>query len=170
MQYQVPQFIEIEDKIFGPLTFKQFAYLAGGGAMCYIAYRFLPFIIAVIFIVPVGGLSLALAFYKVNKRPFIDVMESAIHFALGSKLYLWKKEEKKQTPNESPEEAVGSFVSLPRLSESKLKDLTWSLDVHESIYSKEGGGLRSREALRPQKAEDDQLQSFRGFADDMKRR
>ena len=27
MQYQVPQFIEVEDKIFGPLTFKQFLYI-----------------------------------------------------------------------------------------------------------------------------------------------
>ena len=31
MRFQVPQFIEIESKIFGPLTFKQFIYLAGGG-------------------------------------------------------------------------------------------------------------------------------------------
>ncbi|TSC80302.1 MAG: hypothetical protein G01um101429_152 [Parcubacteria group bacterium Gr01-1014_29] len=30
-QFQVPQFIEVEDKIFGPLTTKQFFYLLGGG-------------------------------------------------------------------------------------------------------------------------------------------
>jgi hypothetical protein len=29
MQFRVPQFIDIEDKLFGPLTFKQFIYLAG---------------------------------------------------------------------------------------------------------------------------------------------
>ncbi|TSC61742.1 MAG: SsrA-binding protein, partial [Parcubacteria group bacterium Athens0416_74] len=30
MQFQVPQFIEVEDKIVGPLTFKQFVFIAGG--------------------------------------------------------------------------------------------------------------------------------------------
>ena len=43
MQFQVPQFIEIEDKIFGPLTFKQFIYLAGGGGLCFLLYTILPF-------------------------------------------------------------------------------------------------------------------------------
>lgn len=36
MQFQVPQFIEVEDKIFGPLTFKQFVYIAGGVALMYL--------------------------------------------------------------------------------------------------------------------------------------
>ncbi|MFM2424198.1 MAG: hypothetical protein RLZZ70_589, partial [Candidatus Parcubacteria bacterium] len=33
MQFEVPQFIEIEDKIFGPLTWKQFLYVGGGLSM-----------------------------------------------------------------------------------------------------------------------------------------
>jgi len=28
-----------------------------------------------------------------------------------------------------------SLVSVPHLSENKLKDIAWSLDVHESIYT-----------------------------------
>jgi hypothetical protein len=42
MHYQVPQFIEIEDKIFGPLTLKQFIYLAGGVGLCLIFFSLLP--------------------------------------------------------------------------------------------------------------------------------
>jgi len=30
MRFEVPQFIEVEDKIFGPFTWKQFIYLMGG--------------------------------------------------------------------------------------------------------------------------------------------
>ena len=41
MRFQVPQFIEIEDKIFGPLTIKQFIYIAGGAGLCFILFRFL---------------------------------------------------------------------------------------------------------------------------------
>ena len=36
MQYQVPQFIEVEDKIFGPLTFKQLVYVVGGEPCFYL--------------------------------------------------------------------------------------------------------------------------------------
>ena len=45
MQYQVPQFIDVEDKIFGPFTFKQFIYMIGGIALSYIIYRFIPSLI-----------------------------------------------------------------------------------------------------------------------------
>ena len=30
MRFEVPQFIDIEDKIIGPLTWRQFIYLGGG--------------------------------------------------------------------------------------------------------------------------------------------
>ncbi len=57
MRYQVPQFIEIEDKIFGPLTLKQFIYLAGGGGLCLIFFSLLPLYIMVILSIPVIALS-----------------------------------------------------------------------------------------------------------------
>ena len=91
MQFQVPQFIEVEDKIFGPLTFKQFIYLVGGAAMCFVLYIILPFFFAVLLIIPFAGFSLALAFYKINNRPFISVVESALNYTLKGKLYVWKK-------------------------------------------------------------------------------
>ena len=77
MRYQVPQFIEIEDKIIGPLTIKQFVYLVGGAGMCFIAYTFLPLILALLLIAGIVPLSLALAFYKINNKPFVDFLESA---------------------------------------------------------------------------------------------
>lgn len=172
MQYQVPQFIEIEDKIFGPLTFKQFVFLLGGGAMCYLAYRFLGFFLGVFIIVPVGAFSLALAFKKVNNRPFIAILESAVRYVFSEKLYIWKKGEKESKENSKEVPAPGTLVSLPRLSESKLKDLTWSLDINESIYSKEHGGLKNREELsntRKKKTGSDELSAFKGLSDDLLR-
>ncbi len=151
MQYQVPQFIEIEDKIFGPLTFKQFVYVAGGGGMCYLAYRFIPFPISLFIVLPFGAFAVALAFYKVNNRPFIDAVQSAVKYLLGHKLYIWKKQARPPTAEETAELPTGA-IYVPKLSESKLKDLTWSLDINETIYSKEAKGLRSRaevDALRP---------------------
>ena len=43
MQFQVPQFIEVEDKIFGPLTLKEFLYLGGGIGMAVVLFIFVPF-------------------------------------------------------------------------------------------------------------------------------
>jgi len=127
MQFEIPQFIEVEDKIFGPLTLKQFIYLAGGAGISFTIYSMLPFFIAVLLILPIMGLSGALAFYKKNNRPFILIVESAFKFFLGNKLYIWRKEVKKKKSKKV--EDVIKQLNIPRLSESKLKELGWSLDI-----------------------------------------
>lgn len=91
MRFEVPQFIEIEDKIFGPLTWKQFIYLAGGAGFGVIAFFLLPFILFVFFAIPVGALTAALAFYPVNNRPFSVFLESAWRYFKNNRLYLWKR-------------------------------------------------------------------------------
>lgn len=134
MRFQVPQFIEIEDKIFGPLTLKQFIYLAGGGGISFVIYTIMPFFfLAVFFIIPVMLFSVALAFYKINGKPFIFILESAVKYTLSNKLYLWQKREKVVTKKESENKESQSLLKVPKLSESKLKDLTWSLDINENI-------------------------------------
>lgn len=134
MRFQVPQFIEVEDKIFGPLTLKQFIYLVGGAGLSFIFYRYLPFYLAVFFILPIAGFSLALAFYKINKKPFINVVEAAFKYTLGNKLYVWRKVARPRTEEERQEKkAEEATLYVPRLSDSKLKDLTWSLDINEHM-------------------------------------
>jgi len=135
MQFQVPQFIEIEDKIFGPLTLKQFIYLAGGAGACVVLWLYIPYkIISILLILPILAFSLALAFYKTNGKAFIDVVEAAFYYYVGSKLYIWRKEEKKPEHKLTNQvEQARSMVTVPKMSESKLKDLTWSLDIKESL-------------------------------------
>ncbi|MBU6370736.1 MAG: PrgI family protein [Patescibacteria group bacterium] len=135
MQFQVPQFIEVEDKIFGPLTIKQFLYLAGGIGMGIIIWLYVPSkVIAVILILPIAAFALALAFYRMNGKPFIDVVESAFYYWIGDKLYIWKKADKQPEHTLSKDVAQAkAIVNVPKMSESKLKDLTWSLDIKESL-------------------------------------
>lgn len=91
MQYKVPQYIEVEDKLFGPLTLKQFSYLMGGFGLTIILWRtfadssFLLFILA-----PVVAFSLALAFLKPNGKPFIYLLQSAIFFIIRPRKLFWK--------------------------------------------------------------------------------
>ena len=131
MRFQVPQFIEVEDKIVGPFTFKQFIYIAGGAGMCVLLITFLPKFIAFILCIPVAVFAAALAFYKVNDKPFINSVEAFIKFHSGSKLYIWKKEEKKPVAH-GPEARPLEQIKVPKLSDSKLKELTWSLDIKEN--------------------------------------
>jgi hypothetical protein len=75
---------------------------------------------------------LALAFYKVNKKPFINTVEAAFKYFIGEKLYVWRKEPIIKKPEaKNTDEAASVYV--PRLSDSRLKDLTWSLDINEHL-------------------------------------
>jgi uncharacterized protein YneF (UPF0154 family) len=129
MRFQVPQFTEVEDKIVGPLTFKQFLYVAGSIGAIVVLFTFLPRFLAIIIALPVGVLGGMLAFYKVNNRPFIHVVEAFVKYTLTSKLYLWKHEEK------AKKAAIQKTLNpnlVPKLSDSKLRDLMWSLNVKQS--------------------------------------
>ena len=135
MQFQVPQFIEVEDKIFGPLTFKQFIYIGGGLGASYILFRVLPIYLAGPLIAVVGGLAAGLAFFQLNGRPFIVGLENGFFFLVRSKLYLWNNARKKNAAASAPVAfAQGSAgVYVPKLSESRLHELSWSLDIKERI-------------------------------------
>ncbi len=132
MRYQVPQFIEVEDKIFGPLTLKQFLYVSGGAAIGFILWSSLPQFLALLIGIPVVGFFMALAFYQSNGRPFVNTVESAVKYFFATKLYIWKKEEKKPSAKKT-EENTHTELYVPKLSDSKLKELTWSLDINEKI-------------------------------------
>ena len=132
MHYQVPQFIEIEDKIFGPLTLKQFIYVAGGAGLCLIFFSLLPLYLTIILSVPVLAFSAGLAFYQVNGRPLVIALEHAFGYFFGHKLYLWKQRQfKPGVPSGQPALAQAAPQIVPKLSESKLKDLAWSLNIKD---------------------------------------
>lgn len=135
MQFQTPQFIEIEDKIFARLTFKQAIYIGGGGGMAFTCFYFIPFkIISIPIALAFAIFGLMLAFYRPNNRSFVFMLQSAFYYFTNSRLYIWKKKE-----NVPVHTALGEGVQktpalyIPKLSDSKLKDLTWSLDIKESL-------------------------------------
>ena len=131
MQIKVPQFLEIEDKIFGPFTFKEFAYLTGGGGICFVFYRVLGIYIGFIPIALVAGLSLALTFYKPNNKPFVYMLEAGIQYLMQDKLYIWKRREVTAEDRKKMQTQAKKVAPNPvnKLTGSKLRDLAWSLDV-----------------------------------------
>jgi hypothetical protein len=132
MRFQLPQFIDVEDKIFGPFTLKQFIYLAGGASVALVGITFLGLFLGLLVASPIIILAAALAFYKVNNRPLIFTLESAFKYYIKDKLYIWIKkeptEEEKGGGGSAPTKRYSTLV-VPNLSESKLKDMNWELDV-----------------------------------------
>jgi len=128
MQFKVPQFLDIEDKIFGPFTFREFIYLAGGAGLCFVLYRLLGFYLGAIPILAMAALALALTFYKPNNKPFINMIEAGLKYMTQDKLYVWKKPEARLNTKEQ-NKVVSEEKGIPKPSGSKLRDLAWSLDV-----------------------------------------
>lgn len=137
MRFQVPQFIEVEDRIFGPLTVTQFIYLAGGCGFLLGMWLMLPLWAALIVGLPVAGFGAGLAFLKINDRPLIVVMEHAFEYYIRDKLYIWDKHQKSNAELAKTvvarTEDPGQFVA--NATSNKIKDLSWSLDIKESMYS-----------------------------------
>ena len=128
MRFEVPQFIEIEDKIFGPLTWKQFVYVAGGGGLVAVLFFFTPFIVFVLLGTPVAVITFLLSFYPVNNRPFSSFLEAAVRYFKGTKLYLWRKSdgviygentEAPSAPAYLPPTSADNVASLARRLEMK---------------------------------------------------
>ena len=92
-QYPIPQFIEQEGKIAFFISFRQFFYIVGAGAACFVLYFILPFFLFIIVSFVIGGGALILAFVTVNGVPIINVILASIGFASGAKNYTWKKKE-----------------------------------------------------------------------------
>jgi hypothetical protein len=137
MRFQVPQFIDVEDKIFGPFSFKQFLYIAGSIGMSFLVLRIVSIkFIAYPIIVVIMSFGLALAFYRVNGMPFIRLVESAVKFVSGSKLYLWRKEYrgKEKKPIEG---LIYRELEVPDIGASKLKNLTRDVEITDNSEKKE---------------------------------
>jgi hypothetical protein len=139
MQFRVPQFIDTEDKVFGPLTLKQFGYVVGAGGTSFLIWTFVPIhFIAVLIIIPVGGLFLALAFAKFNNRSFGEVLESAFTYYTSAKIYTWKQPEQKlETSVDRVVADTQKEIIIAKTNQDKIHDIALGLDVYERNKEKD---------------------------------
>ena len=129
MQFEVPQFIEIEDKIVGPLTWKQFVYTAGGVGLMIILYViFQSFLVFVFLGLPIGGIAISLAFIKINSRPFSIIMEAAIRFFTGARLYIWQRSATPEIVVKTEKEDTVPLAMAPSVSTGHIADLSQKLE------------------------------------------
>src|SRR3989339_861802 len=91
-QFVVPQFIDVEDKVIGPVTVRQFLILLVGGGVLFIAYRLSDFTLFLIELVLVVSISVGLAFIKVNGKPVHYLLLNLIQTLRKPKIRVWQRQ------------------------------------------------------------------------------
>lgn len=92
MQFVVPQFIDIEPKIIGPISPRQLIILiitAGGIFLCWKLFSLVTFILVSLVIL---GLGITFAFVKVGGQDFHYFLLNLIQSYRLPQLRIWKKE------------------------------------------------------------------------------
>ena len=129
MQFQVPQNIELEDKIVGPLTLKNFLILLFGGMFIYLLFFLpLPRTIIIIIAAPIAIAILLISFVKIQDQSFIKFFTSLIYFWLRPKQRIWNQNDptpivkikgktKKEKVDESAKQKVISAKTVEKLAE-----------------------------------------------------
>ena len=124
MNFQIPQFIETEDKIVGPLTLRQFLYFAVAGGFVFMLFFFLNVGIWLVFAFFIITAAASFAFIKVNGRPLSVAAISAFNFYWQPRFYLWQRE----TP--SPRQGYGGQekTALEKIPETRISQTKSLLD------------------------------------------
>jgi len=141
MQYKIPQNVQIEDKIVGPLTLRQLIYLGVGGGLAYALYTILAsrYFIEV-WLPPVAIITiitLAFTFLKINGIKFNRWILLAITYFYNPRKRIFmmgagdnynatifaKEVKKEETVDTSKEKAARDKESLDKIGEiSKVLD------------------------------------------------
>lgn len=174
MQFQVPQFIETEDKIVGPLTLKQFLYLAGAGGVSFFFFFFIQTWLWMIMTVFLGVIGASLAFIKANGRPLPVMLRSALAYYWKPRLFLWqrKKGMAKETLPELGSEKKPKIPWGERLAVgAQLKGIFEKLQTSRApVPKRENGSARTPAlsahpaptgAVEPQKRKKERFESWR---------
>jgi len=145
MQFLVPQFIDTEDKIFGPISTRQFVEILAGFGLIYVAYKLSTLWLFLVEAIIILGLVIVFAFVKINGQPFHFFILNLITTLRRPKVKIWKKvigdsailgKKKKEQIKESK-----VYKKRP-VSHSRLTELSLVVDT--------GGSYQAEEDNEPQ--------------------
>ncbi len=91
-KFVVPQFIDNEDKILGPITVRQFLICLFALLPIFILYKVLSFIVFIPAALAVAGLAGTFAFLKVNGQPFHIFAVNALQTSMRPTLRVWNRQ------------------------------------------------------------------------------
>lgn len=127
-QFTVPQFIDVESKIIGPVTTRQFLIILGAGLLIALSFRLFDLGLFIVIAVILVILAVLFAFIKINGRPFHFFVLNAVQTIRRPSLRVWnhasmteEKEDKHDKPIKlEPKTAVKEYYKKSRLAELAL--------------------------------------------------
>ena len=140
-QFVVPQFIEVEDKIFGPITTRQFIILLATGLFLFIAYKVADFVLFMILLITIGGFSLVFAFVKVNGQTFHYFVLNVIQTVRRPSRRIWRRD---YTKKQLKELRLANKVEIPEAIQSK-KSISYNRIRDLSLIVNTGGYYKDEE-------------------------
>jgi len=135
--FMVPQFIDVESKILGPITTRQFLILMVAGMLDFIFYKIFYFNTFLVVASVVSGLFAIFAFMRINGMPFHYFFLNLVKTLRRPRLRLWQKEYLTALPQEEKAEVKKEFIAKPPIPQSKLSTL--------SLIVNTGGAYREEE-------------------------
>lgn len=140
-QVVVPQFLDVEDKIIGAITVRQFLELLVGGIVVVIFYKIFDFSLFIVSGLIVFSLTVIIAFARINGQAFHLFMLNFIQTMRSPKLKTWRKDFISADAGRSKDEALEAKVKMvyrQPLSTSKISEIALIIDTG-GIYSGENG-------------------------------
>ena len=111
MLFQIPQFIETEDKIVGPFSLKQFAYVFGALGISALLYFLVNTWLWFVLSLPLVAAGVTLAFIKINGQPFTRVALSAFGYYFKPQTYVWQPQNPTIKKNEEAMKSLAGGFS-----------------------------------------------------------
>jgi hypothetical protein len=128
MMFNVPQFVDVEDKIVGPLTWKQLLWMIGMGAALLTFFNIFEKIPFVIIAIPTVLLFAAFAFYRPNGFPLTTFVFYAILFLFSPKVSVWERPAMERPKIKEPEKTEEIQNTGKQIEPEKLAELARILD------------------------------------------
>lgn len=125
-QFTVPQFIDVENKIIGPVTTRQFLIILGAGIIAALSYKLFDFSLFLTVTVITLAIAAVLAFVRINGRPFHFFILNITQTLRRPRLRVWNNRAMVATTAEKifikPEEksAPKEYYKKSRLAELAL--------------------------------------------------
>ncbi len=144
LQFIVPQFIDVEDKIIGPIAVRQFIlFLIGGGIMVLdyqIVYKATGnFFVFIITGLAIFALTMVFAFVKINGQPFHRFLLNVLISFKFPHLRVWNKEFDRIDYVRKAEKvkAVAALAVKKPLTATKLTQLSLVVDTGGAYHEDE---------------------------------
>lgn len=129
MLFNVPQFINIEDKIVGPLTAKQFGWLAAGGVVLLFTWNLLDTEAFIISAIITGIIFGSLAFYRPYSQPLVNFAFSSVIFAVRPKVYIWRRFFESAMTQKKPTTKKVKRPEVKKVNQERILEVSQILDA-----------------------------------------